>query len=388
MPSDTELRLAFWRGGPTQSEQLCAAILRLEGFLNIEPQAPLGGADDGKDLLCERGGLRWLGAVYFPPTEKTPAEVRAKFLHDLEGVARHARHGIVFLTNQRPTLETRKELVKTAADRGFECLVYDVERIRGVLDNPDGYGLRIAYLGIEMSRDEQLAYFARRESVLEDIVARNTQELRRLGVQLTSMQVAQHTTAQTMNSMAKLAGLDASSFLPRTVDPLALGDLEAQVGSRAFTEQLSPEHILFVHRLVGFELPPRIAGQYRLTEVSLQLPAGVLTKGAAPPPFAQVPKLVEELCNRWRAAFPKLAAREEKLAQIARFHGELLFIHPFSDGNGRMSRAMVLQQCLDLFGRANMSRFDRGALYASALAAADAGDLAPLTELVRQVVED
>lgn len=386
--AETEIRLAYWRSGPTQAEQLCAGVLRLEGFLNIEPQSPLGGADDGKDLLCDRGGLKWVGAVYFPPTEKTPAEVRAKFLHDLEGVARHARHGIVFMSNQRPTLDARNALVKEAADRGLECLIYDVERIRGVLDSPDGYGLRIAYLGIEMSRDEQLAYFARRDSVLQNLVERNTQELRRLSAQLTSMQAVQQTTAITMNSMAQLAGLDASSFLPRTVDPLALGDLEPEAGTSPFTKELSPEFILFVHRLVGFELPPRMAGRYRTTEITLQRPSGDDVESFAPPPFTQIAKLVDELCERWRTSFTTLKTDEQKFEQIARFHRDLLFIHPFMDGNGRMSRAIILQQCLDLFGRANMSRFDRGAPYVGALAAADKGDYSGLVGLLRPVVED
>ena len=93
--AETEIRLATWRDGSTQAERLAAAVLRLEGYQNIEPQAPLGGPDDRKDILCDRGGRRWLGAVYFPPLAKNFKEVEEKFLHDLEGVTRHGCHGII-----------------------------------------------------------------------------------------------------------------------------------------------------------------------------------------------------------------------------------------------------------------------------------------------------
>ena len=42
-------------------------------------------------------------------------------------------------------------------------------------------------------------------------------------------------------------------------------------------------------------------------------------------------------------------------------------IHPFLDGNGRPGGAVFMQQCLDLFGRADMSLLDRGAGYYHAL---------------------
>ncbi len=43
-----------------------------------------------------------------------------------------------------------------------ECEIYDVERIRGALDSPEGYGLRVGYLYIAMNADEQVAFFATR----------------------------------------------------------------------------------------------------------------------------------------------------------------------------------------------------------------------------------
>jgi Fic family protein len=83
-----------------------------------------------------------------------------------------------------------------------------------------------------------------------------------------------------------------------------------------------------------------------------------------------------------------LTAEENDIQAIARFHYEFLKIHPFLDGNGRTARALLLQQCLDLFGRANLSRLDRGASYNSALIAANGGDLVPLIDVIRPVLEE
>jgi hypothetical protein len=75
--------LRDWRYGSVQAERLAASILRLEKYTNIEPQAPLGGGDGGADILCDRGGRLWVGAVYFPPTAQGFSDVKKKFEGDL-----------------------------------------------------------------------------------------------------------------------------------------------------------------------------------------------------------------------------------------------------------------------------------------------------------------
>lgn len=94
-----------------------------------------------------------------------------------------------------------------------------MERIRGILDTPEGYGVRIAYLRIEMSATEQLAFFARRDTALQDLVERNTTELRRLALQITGLQAAQRVTAETMITVASLSGAVAALPAPRMIDP-------------------------------------------------------------------------------------------------------------------------------------------------------------------------
>jgi hypothetical protein len=67
--SDTEFKLIAWRDGSTQAERLAAAILTLSAYTEIDPQAPLGGPDGRKDIICIKGGRRWIGAVYFPSVQ-------------------------------------------------------------------------------------------------------------------------------------------------------------------------------------------------------------------------------------------------------------------------------------------------------------------------------
>jgi hypothetical protein len=44
----TESDLRDWRGGQTNAERLCAGILEISGYTDVDPQAPLGGPDDKK----------------------------------------------------------------------------------------------------------------------------------------------------------------------------------------------------------------------------------------------------------------------------------------------------------------------------------------------------
>jgi hypothetical protein len=38
------------------------------------------------------------------------------------------------------------------------CNIYHLERVHHLLDQPAGYGLRREYLGIELTREEEIAY--------------------------------------------------------------------------------------------------------------------------------------------------------------------------------------------------------------------------------------
>jgi hypothetical protein len=83
----TEATLREWRYGNAQAERLCAALLQLESFEDVDPQHPLGGPDGLKDVCCSRNGKVWIAAAYFPPTAPTFKDIQAKLGHDFAGVA-------------------------------------------------------------------------------------------------------------------------------------------------------------------------------------------------------------------------------------------------------------------------------------------------------------
>jgi len=364
---------------------MAAALLRIEGYQNVEPQSPLGGPDGRADLLCDRGGYSYVAAVYFPPTTQTYSDVASKFDHDIVGVAKRSRNAFAFFTNQRLTRGERQSLKNKALAQGIECEIFDVERVAGMLDVPAGYGIRAAYLAIPMSDAEQIGYFASRENLAEAAIDRNTAELRLLTTKIANLEAQTRVVAHTMKTVAFASGVVHTVPSMRLVDPLPMGELAQSSSVAPITPHIGPDMLLLVHRLVCFELPSRVIGKFRTEAVSLAIP------GEAPRPTtepAMIAVEVEKLCTDWRAAVAAATTTSDKLGALATFHQRFLLIHPFLDGNGRTARALLMQQCLDLFGHADMSRMDRGVAYREALIAADMGDFALLSTLLSRIVAD
>ncbi|MFZ5780399.1 MAG: Fic family protein [Pseudomonadota bacterium] len=322
-------------------------------------------------------------AVYFPPTDQTFNDVMAKFDHDLVGAIRRGRNAFAFFTNQRLTRSQREALKQRALEKKLECEVYDVERISGALDEAAGYGLRAAYLGLPMSDAEQISYFARREHAAETALDRNTAELRRVGGMMARLEAQGRVVAETMRTIGRVTGEPGELLPMRLVDPLSLGELTGEPGVQRLSWSLGPELILMTHRMVCFELPSRLIGRFRTEAISLALPGGPSRPLMAPD---EVPRAVQALCADWAVQIAGAVNERAQLEAIAEFHHRFLVIHPFLDGNGRTARALLLQQCIDTFGRADMSRLDRGIPYQAAITAADAGTLEALVALIGSIV--
>jgi hypothetical protein len=151
----TESSLRDWRFGSVQAERLCAGLLEISGYSNVDPQATLGGPDGKKDIIARRDGKSVVAAVYFPPTEPTFSQIRAKYIRDRDGVAINGASGFVFFVNQQLTLGHRNAL---RALGGADDEIFHLERIRHLLDSPQGYGLRLEYLRRSMTPEEEAAY--------------------------------------------------------------------------------------------------------------------------------------------------------------------------------------------------------------------------------------
>lgn len=157
--NETEARLVDWRGAQSATERLAGHILRFGGFESIDPSHPLGGPDGLKDVVCKKDGLIWIGAFYFPTRPRTFATVRKKFRDDLAGVEANNAAGMAFVTNQRLSVEQRNELEDVATQGNVIIDIFHLEALISLLDTPLGYGVRLEFLGIEMTASEQASLF-------------------------------------------------------------------------------------------------------------------------------------------------------------------------------------------------------------------------------------
>src|SRR5579863_1468454 len=212
MLSDTELRLSYWRDGSTQAERLAAVALRLSGYEQIDPQSPLGGPDGKKDLLCERGGLIWVGAVYFPSTPVGFASIKKKYKSDFTGTPTEAR-GFVFITNQTLTPGQRKTLNAFAEAAGKEGELIHLQKLVTLLDSPLGYGTRLQFLKIPMSIEEQLSWAVDSDSQTAKALATHSRELLALRASIERLNTDQAQILRTLTLGAPTPDLiSVSSF--------------------------------------------------------------------------------------------------------------------------------------------------------------------------------
>ncbi|NTX32833.1 Fic family protein [Myxococcus sp. CA033] len=143
------------------------------------------------------------------------------------------------------------------------------------------------------------------------------------------------------------------------------------------------EHIHFLHRtLMMGVLPLRKCGVFRRVPVHVGNPEIVF------PPSSMVPDLMAEFCGE----FPRLAevlASYDSMLMAARFSHRFTKVHPYEDGNGRISRA-VMNLILSVrhpivYLKADAKGRHR---YSQSLRRADRGNIEPLASLIAMAVRD
>jgi hypothetical protein len=378
MIRDTELRLSFWRDGQTNAERLAASALRLSGYEEIDPQSPLGGPDGKKDLLCRKGGLIWVVAVYFPTGPVRFAALKKKYISDLSG-APEGSQGFAFVTNQNLSPGQRLILESSARALGKEADILHLQRVINLLDSAPGYGVRLQFLNIPMTIEEQLSWSLESDSQTAKALATNTRELLALRASVDRIKIDKSVLIRTI-------GLSMPAS-PATPDLISVSSFQSDDGFPPISARLDLSLILLFHRLTCFDLPTRAVGRFRDDQVFLANAEGRMVTHIQPPPQEKVVEQLTILCENWNRKYAGLRSESTKLHAVAHFYWSVLVIHPFWDGNGRVARAILMQQCLDLFGRADMTAMKKGEDYYSALQAADAaGDLAPLVSLINPIV--
>jgi hypothetical protein len=251
----TESALRDWRYGNAQAERLCAAILHLESFQDVDPQHPLGGPDGLKDVRCSKDGKTWIAAAYFPPTHPTFSEIRTKFDHDFAGVAANGVQAFAFVVNQPLSIAEREELQSRTG--GVPVEIYHLERIRALLDAPKGCGIRLEYLRIPMTESEQWSFWS---TMNYDVIRKLSENEIRHDAQMKSVQdtlnkILARTTAIEMN----LHGNPSS--LQQTGPPVESVEMP--------TASFSAATVCWLHRLLTEDLvlPEAVRGRFRGVQV-------------------------------------------------------------------------------------------------------------------------
>jgi hypothetical protein len=168
-------------------EQMCVAILKIDKrYTNVQPRHPRGGPDGGHDIDATfQGEQKAFGAIGFvnqaTDGQKDKKKAKKKFADDLNSAlaAEPDLKAFVFFTNVNLTVSEKEGLVATAKSKGIaHCEIIDRERMRLVLDAPDGLSIRVQYLNISMSEAEQATFFARWGDDIQSVIAEGFGEVK------------------------------------------------------------------------------------------------------------------------------------------------------------------------------------------------------------------
>jgi hypothetical protein len=175
-------------------ERMCLAILPLLGpYTREQPRRPKGGPDGARDLeAIYQGNMPIWGAVGFRNGGGVDREARSwaerKFKSDLDSALAEnpVLSGFVFFTNVDLTPGIKDELTKHANTKSVAFIeIFDLERLRHVLDTPEGLLVRLQYLDIPMSQTEQASLIGKYGSQLQNAITARFDRVERT---LTEMQ--------------------------------------------------------------------------------------------------------------------------------------------------------------------------------------------------------
>jgi Fic family protein len=141
--------------------------------------------------------------------------------------------------------------------------------------------------------------------------------------------------------------------------------------------QINEKDILNLHKMVMSKTDDSIAGTYRAQQVFIEGAAHV------PPP----PNKVRELMKNAIKEMASEAKGVNAIKSASRIHHLITWIHPFTDGNGRMARLLLNLRLMRGGFPPIVLRKTKRKSYYSALEMADDGDLYPITSLIAEEVE-
>ena len=109
-------------------ERMAADVLNALGYSDVEPMAPAGGADGGRDIIFREADTP---GIAFVTLEKT---IRDKFKRDL--AKQSNTEGLIALfCNVDVSPSMKLTFAREAVAKGYRVDVFDLERLRSLLDS-------------------------------------------------------------------------------------------------------------------------------------------------------------------------------------------------------------------------------------------------------------
>ena len=157
---------------------------RLTGALATCGRATLAAVRTGGAVF--QGEQKAIAAISFVNQANDSKEhkrsAQKKFVADLASAIKvaHDVKAFVFFTNVNLTVSEKDALVLSAKSKGLaHCEVIDRERMRLLLDGPDGLSVRFQSLDIPMSEAEQATFFARWGDEIQKLIAEGFDDLKK-----------------------------------------------------------------------------------------------------------------------------------------------------------------------------------------------------------------
>lgn len=384
--TETEYKLLNWRGDSLNAERMCADILIMQDFESVDPQSPLGGPDGTKDIICKKSRRTYLAAVYFAPLPKTFRSIKSKFQGDYKGVKKNNVEGIIFMTNQKLTPSNKKALQSIATKDSVNCIIYDNEAIRGLLDSSLGLPIRLSHLKIKLSEEDQISFFSKQQNRLPQLFDTYSKGI----ISILSAKIDECCDTKAIDK-SKLDNIYAFAqqtiaFIQDTSKKTDKKNLDFPKELEISIQNLNSESLKYIHKAIMFESGSKDIGVFRTHTIWVGSPNSSLEKASFVPPKPElVPKLTEELLEGWRKNYPEILVAKKKtikIQRIVKFHNDFLSIHPFLDGNGRVARFLLNQQASELLNITDQVIIEDRPSYYDALNEGQQGNLKPLEKIV------
>ncbi|MBI5176666.1 Fic family protein [Candidatus Micrarchaeota archaeon] len=166
-----------------------------------------------------------------------------------------------------------------------------------------------------------------------------------------------------------IGGKSMKEHLEATNHADALGMIEKLAGRRR--EGITEKQVLQLHAIILDKIDAQNAGKYRQEQVF------ITGTEHTPPKWQEVPGLMKDAIRELNSKNGGCGAIES----AAKLHHELVWIHPFTDGNGRLARLLSNLRLMRAgFPPIILEKRTRRTYYKT-LERADGGDLRPIARL-------